>query len=100
MNTDPPAALPGRRIAEREIAAHSHQRAAHAEPAQHLERFAGRVPLPDRADIERHPGLIERGGAMRGVEMKLAEAAAARGLLQRRGIGQHARSCAPRATAG
>ena len=90
VDADAPAALPGRRLAEREIAAHRHQRAAHAEPAQHLDRLAGGVALADAADVQRHAGHVERHGPMRGVQVELAEAAAAGGFLQRGGIG-HAR---------
>ena len=43
-----------------------------------------------RADVQRHAGHVERHGPMLGVEVKLAEAAAAGGVLKRGGIG-HAR---------
>ena len=90
VDADAPAALPGRRLAEREIAAHGHQRAANAESAKHLDGLAGGVALADGADVERHAGDVERHGPMPGVQVELAEAAAAGGLLQRGGIG-HAR---------
>jgi hypothetical protein len=90
VEADSPAALPGRRLAEREIAADSHKSAANAEPVEHLEGLAGGVALADGTDVQRHARYVERHGSIPGIQVELAEAAAAGRFSQRGGIG-HAR---------
>src|SRR5918993_1114643 len=84
------AGVPGGRAAEREIAAHRDQRTADAPFRQDGDRFARRVALANRADVERHPADLALDRFLRIVEVQLAESAARGCFLARRGVGDAA----------
>ena len=65
---DPPPALPGRRLADGDVAACGHERALHPCAAQHLERAIGGITLGDAPEIEAHARTRQRYRAGRRVK--------------------------------